>query len=213
MSLESPRGPPHLCSPLSDGGSKERHHRSPWTRRRLRTAALAGAGVKYKIYKASTNLVVVQRVLRRHVGWRVRGWELPRERLDRISGRRRHRRRPRRHGVDMVLVAGVVAEVGRHGGGRDLCAAAVGVGPADRRRRRRRRLHHGRLGVHRVRARVMVLALPQLAADKADRDHGSVAADHFLALAVQLRESADLRVRVQATRKLFTAAPGGTRVP
>lgn len=172
----------------------------------LRTArSRAGAGVKYEIYKASTNLVVVQRVLRRrHVGWRVRGRKLPRERLDRISGRR-HRRR---HGVDVVLVAGVVAEVGRHGGGRgDLRAAAVGVGAADRRRRRRRRLHYRRLGVHRARARVMVLALPQLAADKADRDHGSIAADHFLALAVQLRE------RDQATtRKSLTAALGGTRV-
>lgn len=140
------------------------------------------------------------------MGWRVRGRKLPRERLDRISGRRgRHRRR---HGVDVVFIAGVVTEVGRHGGGGrgDLRAAAVGVGPANRRRRRRRRLHYRRLRVHRARARVVILALPQLAADKADRYHGSVAADHFLAFAIQLRE------RVQTTRKSFTAAPGGTRI-
>lgn len=88
------------------------------------------------------------------------------------------------------------------------------VGPADRRRRRRRRLHHRRLGVNRARARVVILALPQLAADKADCDHGSVAANHFSALAVQLRESAyPLHVRAQGIRKPFTAVPDGTRVP
>lgn len=148
-----------------------------------------------------TNLIVVQRVLRRrHVGGRVRGRELPRERIDRI-GRRCHRRRG-----EYMLVADAVAEVGRYGGRGHLRAAAVRM----RRRRpdrreRRRRLHHRRLGVHR--ARVVVIALPQLAADKADRDHGPVAPDHFPALSVQPRKLARPRDRVPGTRKL---ADGGT---
>lgn len=145
-----------------------------------------------------TNLIVVQRVLRRrHVGGRVRGRELPRERIDRI-GRRCHRRRGK-----YMLVANAVAEVGRHGGRGHLRAAAVRMRRRRPDRRERRcRLHHRRLGVHRTRARVVVIALPQLAADKANRDHGPVAPDHLPALLVQPRKLARPRDRVPGTRKL-----------
>jgi len=120
------------------------------------------------------------------VGWWIRRRELPRERLDGIGGRRDGRR-----GVD-VLVADTVADVGRY-----LRAAIVGV----RRRRRDRRdrpgrgsrLHHRRFRMHRVRARMVVLAFPQLAADKADRDHGPIAANHLSIFLVQSREFAYLR--------------------
>lgn len=144
-----------------------------------------------------TNLIVVQRVLRRrHVGGRVRGRELPRERIDRI-GRWCHRRRG-----EYMILANAVAEVGRHGGRGHLRAAAVRMchrGP--NRRERRCCLHHRRLRVHRTRAR-MVIALPQLAADKANCNHGPVAPDHFSALLVQPRKLARPRDRVPRTRKL-----------
>lgn len=144
-----------------------------------------------------TNLIVVQRVLRRrHVGGRVRGRELPRERIDWIGGRR-HRRRK------YMLVANAVAEVGRHGGRGHLRAATVRMRRrCPERRERRRRLHHRRFGVHRVHARVMVLALSQLAANKANRDHSSVAPNHLPALLVQPRELAYPRDRVPGTRQL-----------
>lgn len=154
--------------------------------------------IKYKTYKVCTNLIVVQRVLRRrHVGGRVRGRELPRERIDWIGGWR-HRRRG-----EYMLVANAVAEVGRHGGRGHLRAATVRMRRrCPDRRERRCCLHHRRLGMHRTRARVMILALPQLAADKANRDHGPVAPDHFPALSVQPRKLACLRDRVLGTRKL-----------
>lgn len=170
---------------------------------------------KYKTYKMCTNLIVVQRVLRRrHVGGRVRGRELPRERIDRIGGRR-HRSRG-----EYMLVANAVAEVGRHGGRGHLRAATIRMRP-DRwcpdRWERRCCLHHRRLGVHRTRARVMVLALPQLAANKANRDHGPIAPDHLPALSIQPRELACLRDRVLGTRKLLGSeilwALQGTKVP
>jgi len=52
---------------------------------------------------------------------------------------------------------------------------------------------------------MMILALPQLAADKADGNHSSVAADHFSKLPVQPREFACFRDRVPGTRN-FTDA-------
>lgn len=138
-----------------------------------------------------TNLIVVQRVLRwRQVGWWIRGRELPRERLDGIGGRRDHSR-----SID-VFIANTVADIGRYSGrgGGYLRAAIVGV---CRRRRpdrpgRGRRLHHRSFRVHRVRAR-LILAFPQLAADKADRNHGPVAANHLSIFLVQPREFTYLR--------------------
>lgn len=123
------------------------------------------------VYKSI--LIVVQRVLR-HVGGWIRGRELPRERLDRIGGRR-HRCRS----ID-VFIANTVVEIGRYSGCGYLGAAIVGV--CRRRSNCRRRgccLHYRRFRVHRIRARMMILAFPQLAADKADRDHGSIAAYHL----------------------------------
>jgi len=145
-----------------------------------------------------TNLIVVQRVLRRrHVRGRVRGRELPRERIDWIGGRR-HRRR------EYMLIANAVAEVGRHGGRGHLRAAIVWCPERRRcpeRRKRRRCLYHC-FGVHRVYAWMMVLALSQLAANKANRNHSSVAPNHLPALLVQPRELACLRDRVPGTRQL-----------
>lgn len=105
-----------------------------------------------------------------------------------------------------MFVANIVDEIRRHGGRGYLRAAAIGMRwRCPDRRERRRRLHHRRLGMYRTCARMMILALPQFAADKADCDHGSVAANHFPKLPVQPREFARLRDRVLRTRKFVDA--------
>lgn len=90
--------------------------------------------------------------------------------------------------VHVVLFSWRVPQIRGRRRRRHLRAASLDRvrGRDDRRDRRRRRLHDGWLGVHGVR---VVLPFPQLAADKANRDHRPVAPDHLSFVSqVQLRE-------------------------
>ena len=137
--------------------------------------------------KVSTNLVIVQRVLRwRRVWRRIRWRKLPNELFGCCGGR----------GEDGIRFLGVIIHRDNSSGSRchhgGLCAATF-CGTSRRRDGccgddvvpRRRRLHDSWLRVHSIR---MILPLPQLTTDKANRNHGPVAPDHLLVLNVQPRE-------------------------